>query len=254
MKSFVTGMGDLQRGLAALRRHPYLWKYVVAPAVITAALIIGIAIGVVHFIHPIVDWVHAHVPARLAAIAGSTIAAVIGIALWAGAAIVFVPLAGLIAGPFAERLSEHLEAALTGQPAAPSSVGDFLHSLLLSIAHGLRRLLASLVGLAVVFMLGFAPVIGTIAAVIVAAWLAAHAAAYDSYDAVLGRRLMPYRGKLAYLAHHRGRTIGLGAAVAGLLFVPGLNLIALGLGAAGATVASLEQRRQQSELLMTVVS
>jgi uncharacterized protein involved in cysteine biosynthesis len=103
-------------------------------------------------------------------------------------------------------------------------------------------------------MLGFAPVIGTIAAVIVAAWLAAHAAAYDSYDAVLGRRLMPYRGKLAYLAHHRGRTIGLGAAVAGLLFVPGLNLIALGLGAAGATVASLEQRRQQSELLMTVVS
>jgi CysZ protein len=171
--------------------------------------------------------------------------------LWTGIAIVFVPLVGLVAGPFAERLSEHLEAALTGQPAAPSSFGDFVHSLLLSIAHGLRRLLASVVGLAVVFAIGFAPVVGSVAAVIVAAWLAAHAAAYDAYDAVLSRRLMSYRGKLAYLGHHRARTMGLGAAVAGMLLVPGLNLFALGLGAAGATVASLELERRAAAALPT---
>lgn len=241
MVAFVTGLGDVQRGFVALRRHPRLWKYVVAPAVITAALVVGAVIGVAHLLHPLVGWVHAHLPAWLAGVVGSTLAVVVGVALWSAVAIVFVPLAGVIAGPFAERLSEHLEAALTGQPAAPSSFGDLVHSLILSIVHGLRRLLASLVGVVLVFILGFAPVIGTIAAVIVAAWIAAAAAAYDSYDAVLARRLMPYRGKLAYLAHTRGRTMGLGAAVAGLLLVPGLNLIALGLGAAGATVASLER-------------
>jgi uncharacterized protein involved in cysteine biosynthesis len=48
-----------------------------------------------------------------------------------------------------------------------------------------------------------------------------------------------YRDKLAYLARHRSRTLGRGAAVAGMLLVPGLDLIALGLGAAGATVAAL---------------
>ena len=48
---------------------------------------------------------------------------------------------------------------------------------------------------------------------------------------------MAYRDKLAYLARHRGRTLGLGLAVSGMLLVPGLNLIALGLGSAGATVA-----------------
>lgn len=242
MDTFLAGVRDVQRGFGALRRHPRLWKYVVAPAVITAVLLIAAVIGAVHLLHPIVGWAHAHLPARLADLAGGTIVLVIGVVLWTGLAIVFVPLVGLIAGPFAERLSEHLESALTGRPAPRSTFADFLRGLALSIAHGLRRLLVSVVGLIVVFAIGFAPVVGSIAAVIVAAWLASHAAAYDCYDAVLGRRLLPYRGKLAYLAHHRARTMGLGAAVAGMLLVPGLNLFALGLGAAGATVASLERQ------------
>ena len=90
--------------------------------------------------------------------------------------------------------------------------------------------------------LGFVPVVGSVAAVAVAVWFAASAASYDCYDAVFGRRMMAYRDKIAYLARHRGRTLGLGLAVAGLLLVPGLNLIALGLGAAGATIADLAMR------------
>jgi uncharacterized protein involved in cysteine biosynthesis len=81
-------------------------------------------------------------------------------------------------------------------------------------------------------------VIGSIAAVLIGGWLAARGAAYDCYDAVLARRSLSYGDKLAYLARHRQRTFGLGAAVAAMLFVPGLNLIALGVGAAGATVAA----------------
>ncbi|HET9625669.1 MAG TPA: EI24 domain-containing protein [Kofleriaceae bacterium] len=230
--------------MAALRRHPKLWKYVVAPALITALLLVGLVIGVLELVHPISHWVHGHLPARLADAAGTTITAVIGVVLWIAVPILFVPLAGVVAGPFAEKLSERLEAALTGQPAADTTFGDFLHGLVLAVAHGLRRLIAALFGLLVVFIIGWAPVIGAIAGVVVAAWIAAHSAAYDSYDAVLGRRLLPYGAKLAYLKQHRARTMGLGAAVAGMLLVPGLNLVALGLGAAGATVASLELERR----------
>jgi CysZ protein len=119
-----------------------------------------------------------------------------------------------------------------------------VHGLALALAHGIRRVLASLGALVVVFAVGWVPVIGTIAAVVATAWFTAHSAAYDCYDAVLARRLMAYRDKLAYLARFRRRTTGLGGAVAVLLFVPGLNLIALGLGAAGATVAALELERR----------
>jgi CysZ protein len=105
------------------------------------------------------------------------------------------------------------------------------------VVHALRRLLAALVGIALVFAVGLVPVVGTVAAIAIAAWFTGTAAAYDCYDAVFGRRAMAYRDKLAYLSRHRGRTLGLGLAVAGLLLVPGLNLLALALGSAGATVA-----------------
>jgi len=93
-----------------------------------------------------------------------------------------------------------------------------------------------------VFALGFIPVVGTIAALVLGFWFAARGAAYDCYDAVLARRGMPYRDKLAYLERHRARSLGLGAVVAALLLVPGINLVVLGLGAAGATVAAHDAR------------
>ena len=238
MDQLASGVRDVQRGLGVLRAHPALWKWVIAPAVATCALIAALVIAVLHYSSAAVGWITAHLPSWLVHLTSSVLTTVIVIGLSAGVALVFVPLAGMIAGPFNEMLSEHVEAKLTGQPTSAFSLREFLHGVALSIVHGLRRLLAMLVGIAVVFAVGFVPVIGTIAALVIAGWLAATATAYDCYDAVLARRFLGYRAKLAYLAHHRQRTVGLGAAVAVMLLVPGLNLIALGLGAAGATVAA----------------
>jgi len=238
MNQLASGVRDVQRGLGVLRAHPALWKWVVAPAVVTCALIAALVVGIVRVVDPVVGWVTAHLPGWLAHVASSLLTTMIVVGLSLGVALVFVPLAGMIAGPFNEMLSEHVEAKLTGKPASPFALREFLHGVALSVVHGLRRLLAMLVGIAVVFAVGFVPVIGAIAAVVLASWLAATATAYDCYDAVLARRFLGYRAKLAYLSRHRRRTVGLGAAVAVMLLVPGLNLIALGLGAAGATVAA----------------
>jgi CysZ protein len=251
MELFFLGVRDVARGWGALRAYPRLWKYVIAPALITAALLVGAGFAVWHFLHPVMRWVSDHLPAVLAHVAGSALAVVLAIVMWFAAAVVFVPLAGLIAGPFAERLSEHLEHALTGRPGAAFAFGEFVHSLVLSIAHSLRRLIGSLFAMILVFCIGVIPVIGTLAAIVAVAWLAAHSAAYDCYDAVLARRLMAYRAKLLYLRSHAPRTTGLGAAVAVMLMIPGVNLFALGLGAAGATVASLEQERQLASARFT---
>lgn len=242
MTQLATGVGDLGRGLAALRAHPALWKWLVAPAIITLLLVVAAVIGIARAVDPVVGWVTAHLPGWLASVVGGLLSVLVIGVLIAAALFAFTAIAGLIAGPFCERLSEHLEAAVTGRPPAPFSLRELVHGTLLSVVHAARRLLAALVGLAVVFALGFVPVVGSIAAVVVAVWFAATAASYDCYDAVFGRRMMAYRDKLAYLARHRGRTLGLGLAVAGLLLVPGLNLIALGLGAAGATIADLALR------------
>lgn len=239
MDQLSTGLGDLRRGFAALRANPRCWRYVVMPALVTAVLLVGLVLGVRHVSDPLVGWVALHLPHWLAGIVGGVLHVLVVIGLAAGALVIFVPLAGLIAGPFAERLSEHLEQAITGEPGSPFSFGELIQGLWMAIGHGLRRLLASLGALFVILAIGWIPVVGTIAALVATLWFAARSAAYDSYDAVLGRRMMSYGDKMRYLARYRGRTTGLGVAVALLLFVPGLNLFALGLGAAGATVASL---------------
>jgi CysZ protein len=243
----VRGIRDLPRGLAVLRAHRGLWRWVIAPAAITLAVFGGLIAGVVILLDPIAGAIAAHLPSALGhtvgSVAGSLLRTVVAIGLSLTALLLLASVAGIIAGPFNEILSEHVEARLTGEPRAAFSLTGFAHGAALGVVHGLRRLAASLLGLVVVFALGFVPVVGTVASVVLAGWLASHAAAYDCYDAVLARRALGYRAKLAYLAKHRRRTTGLGAAVAALLLVPGLNLIALGLGAVGATVAVLELER-----------
>jgi CysZ protein len=235
--SFATGVHDVGRGLDVLRAHRRLWKWVLAPAAAALVLLAALIIGIVRVVDPLVDWLVAHLPSWLAGLAGSLLTVVIVIGLSLCALVVFATVAGIIAGPFNELLSERVEAVVTGRPMPPFSWSEFVREAGRGVLHSVRRLISALVWLVIVLVVGLVPVIGTIAALLIGGWLAARAAAYDSYDAVLARRSMSYRDKLAYLARYRRRAFGLGAAVAGMLLVPGLNLIALGVGAAGATVA-----------------
>lgn len=238
MQQLATGVRDVGRGLAVLKAHSSLWKWLIAPAIISLLLLVAAVVGILHVVDPLVGWLSAHLPSWLASAAGTLLRLLVLALLGTAALFVFTTVAGMIAGPFNELLSEHVEAVLTGRPAPPFSLRELIHGAILGVVHGIRRLVVALLGVVLVLVLGFVPVVGTIAAVLIGAWLAATAASYDCYDAVLSRRAMAYRDKLAYLARHRGRTLGLGLAVAGMLLVPGLNLIALGIGAAGATVAA----------------
>jgi len=87
------------------------------------------------------------------------------------------------------------------------------------------------------------PVIGTIVATGGGALATARFASYDAYDAIWSRRHWRYRAKIEYLRMNRWRTLGLGAVIALLLVVPGLNLIALSIGATAATLRIVELER-----------
>ena len=240
MSELGRGMRDMGRGFAFLNEHPRLWGWVIAPAVITLLLVTALVVVASRLLTHVLASLTAHLPSWLAGAASRALAPLVVGALLAGALFVFVALAGLITGPFCERLSEAVDVQLTGHEGPPFSLPRFLWELAISIAHSLRRLIASVVGAIFLFALSFVPVVGTIAAIVLGGWFAARAAAYDSYDAVLARRALPYREKWAYLDMYRSRTLGLGATVAGLLLVPGVNLVALGVGAVGATLATHE--------------
>lgn len=232
-----TGLGDLGSGFRFLNQHPRLWGWVIAPAILTLLILIGLIAGVAHLVDPAVDWLTGWLPGFVQGIASALVWLIVIVGLGAGAMLIFVAIVGIVAGPFNEMLSEAVEARLSGKTGPKFSFGAFARSFLVGLAHGLRRLAVAVFCFVLLFVLGFVPVIGTIAGLVLGFYFTARSAAYDSYDAVLARRDFSYSDKLAYLAQHRSRTLGLGAGVTAMLFVPVLNLAALGIGAAGATIA-----------------
>jgi CysZ protein len=239
MSELTRGLNDLGKGFRFLNAHPGLWRWVLAPAAVTLVILAGAIVAVVRLARPLVEGATSWLPDAVLGVASWVMWILVVTGLSLGAMLVFVAVVGIVAGPFCELLSEAIEARVTGRPGAPFSPAAFLRGAAGGLVHGLRRLGVSLVSLVLLVVLGLVPVVGTIAAILLGGWLAARATAYDCYDAVLWRRELPYAGKLAYLARHRSRTLGLGAGVAGLLLIPGPNLVALGVGAAGATLAAL---------------
>src|SRR5215510_6822219 len=77
MHELVTGVRDVGRGLAALRAHPALWKWVAAPAAVTLLLLIAAVVGIVHAVGPAVDWAAVHLPGPLARIASPILTALV---------------------------------------------------------------------------------------------------------------------------------------------------------------------------------
>jgi CysZ protein len=225
------GMTDVGDGFRFLAAHRGLWKWVLAPAVVTLALLAGAIAGAVALAAPVLD---------RAGWGGWILRIVVIAALVVGAVVVFVAVVGVVAGPFNEILSEKVEEKLTGRPGAPFRAGAFARGLVVGLLQGIWRLVVAVAGSLVVFAIALVPVIGTIAATVLGGWLGARATAYDCYDAVLARRDLRSADKTAYLRRHRQRTFGLGLTVTGLLLVPGVNLVALGVGAIGATLAAHE--------------
>lgn len=238
MSELARGVRDISRGFGFLNRHPKLWGWVIAPAAVTLVILVGVIASIVTVADALVRAVTSWLPAAVADAGAWLVWSVVFVALVIGGLLVFVSIAGIVAGPFNELLSEAVEERLTGKRSPPFSLLAFVRGIVRGAWHSVRRLVVTLLAVVLLFVLGFVPVIGTIVALLLGGYFAARGAAYDCYDAVLSRRELPYREKLEYLKLRRGRSLGLGAGVAGMLLVPGLNLIALGLGAAGATLAA----------------
>jgi CysZ protein len=238
------GAYDSLRGAAFLARHPRLWIYVLLPAVVALVLLV-VAIG----------WTLTALSGPIAAFAAflpgswadNVLELLAGIVLTILSFTILISLAAVIAGPFNEMLSESVEERVTGKPGEKWRLMRFLRDLVVGIWHALRRVSIYLVVMAALLVLGVVvPVVGSVIAAVLGALATARFASYDAYDAVWSRRRLRYREKMAYMREHRWRTFGLGAAVAVVLLVPGLNVVGLAIGATGATLRSLEVERAAS--------
>ena len=240
----VKGIYDGLRGAAYLARHPRLWVWVIAPAVL-AVLVLIVAVGsILGLLSPWIAALAAYLPGTWA---DNLLKIVAGIVLAIASVSIFISLAALIAAPFNEELSEAIEERETGVPGPKFSILRFLVDLVIGIAHAARRVSIYVLVMGTLLILGIAvPVVGTTVAAVLGAIATARFASYDGFDAIWARRRWRYRQKTAYLRENRWRTLGMGAVVGVVLVVPGLNVIGLSIGATAATLRVIDQERAKS--------
>jgi len=234
-------LGDFFRGARYVLAHRRLYKWVALPFLLSLLLLATIAWGLWALSAVIIAFVVALMPAFLAVLVGGLLHIVVLALLAIGAYVLFFGVAALITTPFCEMLSEAVEEERTGVPAPPFSVGVFLRDLVLGISHALRRVFLFLVSVLAMLLLGAVlPVVGVFIAAIATAFITSRFAAFDAMDCVLARKGWRYKAKKQFLAEHRARTLGLGAAVAGMSWIPLVGALALPFGAVGATLLYLD--------------
>jgi uncharacterized protein involved in cysteine biosynthesis len=240
----VLGVYDGLRGAAYLATHPRLWIWVIAPALVAAILLITVIGGSLWALSAPIAAIAAYLPGHWA---DNVLELIAGVILAIASVSIFISVAALIAGPFNEELSESIEEHETGVPAPRFRFGRFLADLAIGIIHAARRVFVYLFVMGGLLVIGVVvPGIGTTAAAVLGFIATAQFASYDAYDAIWSRRHYRYKQKTKYLDDNRWRTLGLGAVVSVPLVVPGLNVIALAIGATGATLRMIDQDRSRA--------
>lgn len=238
VSDFGRGVADVQRGARFVLARPRLWVWLAAPAAVALVVLAGVVWLAVAWASPAIDAAAAVLPDAVERVAAGALTVVLIALLAVAGYFAFFAIAALLSAPFNEMLSEAIEVEITGAPPPPSSLGRLVRDVAVGIGHALRRVIKYAATVALLVAVGaVVPVVGAIASAIGGAWVTAQFAAYDAYDAVWARKGWRYADKLAYVRRHRGRALGLGAAIAALMAVPGFNLLALSFGAAGATLA-----------------
>jgi CysZ protein len=133
-----------------------------------------------------------------------------------------VPL--LLLAPLQDPLSEATEVLCGGVEQRPFSAGRMLAESLTSIRHTLARIAILFAGHAGLFLLHFLPVVGTVLwTVLGPAWTMAWLAT-EYLDAPMARHLYAFRQVRGVVFRRLWLSLGFGAAVYVLLWVPVLNL------------------------------
>jgi uncharacterized protein involved in cysteine biosynthesis len=235
VRRLLTGMSYPLLGVRLVLTHAATWPYLVAPVLINAAVFltaafvawhgIALAMGLVWapgaesgwFVH--VAWYATAFLLRALAFL------VIGVALYF--------TAGLVAIPFNDRLSEHVETLCLGPYEESFDWRVLLVDVLQSVAHSALSLVLWLGVMAPLFLLQLVPVAGSVLHFVLGTLVTSLFLAREMMDGCLSRRRMGYGHKLRVIRANGWVALGFGLVAAGMLWVPLLNFALLPMVVAG---------------------
>lgn len=250
VSSFLEGIGILFGGFRLWGTSPKRMLLGMIPAAIVGVVFLALlvvlavnAVTITDWATPFADrWDEPYRSSIRIAAALALIAVAVVVMLYAYAALTL-----LVGDPFYERIWADVERGL-GDPPPESGVSAW-RGLLTGLGRAVGLLLLTVPAGAILFLLGFVPIIGqTVVPVLglaVGGWFLAIELTGYAFDA----RGLPLRDRRRVLARRRSRTLGFGMTVAALFLVPALSVLVMPAAVSGATVLARRSLAEETDAL-----
>jgi uncharacterized protein involved in cysteine biosynthesis len=230
---FFDGVAAFFGGVRFVVTRPSVWGWALIPTALATILFFGLAGLAVWGGSDLADRVFASTSSGVWATAGTV---AVRIVLW----LVGIVLAFLVALSLAQPLSgfaldaiARRQAAELGLPSWPDQ--PFVVSALRSLRVSLSALVISLPILALLSIVTLLVPPASVVTIPLKFLVTGLAVAFDFLDYPLSLRGEGVRSRLSFVRRHFLATLGFGTAAALLLLIPGVGLVLLPLGVAGAT-------------------
>ena len=224
-------------GVWLITARPSLWGYLIAPASITLLLFFGVSFFAWHGIGMAMDalWTPGVDTSLFTIGVWMTIELLVRVMAIGTTALALYFAAGLVATPFNDRLSEHVETSILGPYEEPFSWRVMAVDLAISVSHSLLSLTIWLTVMLFSFVLNLIPGAGTVASFAVGTVATAVFLSREAIDGCMSRRRMSYGHKFRVMIQHFPLFLGFGVVASCMLWVPFLNFLLLPMAVAGGT-------------------
>lgn len=233
VSELARGFGTLIAGFGWLRKRPRLFALGLVPALIVGAVLVTGIVILAAFLPRLSTWMTPFADdwtTVWVVLLRILVALALLIAALALSAVTFTALTLIVGEPCYDRIWRAVEADL-GSTLPDQGVG-FWRSLLDGVALILRGIGVGLLTL----LIGFVPVIGSIAAAIIGLMLGGRLVADELTSRALQARGIDDAGRQALLARHRARVLGFGVATQLCFLIPLGAVLVMPAAVAGSTL------------------
>lgn len=238
ISAFAAGIGDVWRGLTFLAGRPRLWPWAILPFILNIVMFAGLMWLGWHFFSP---WVGEWLPAGDRVWWRETLGWLLRVLYWIVSGLIvvflFVPLATIVAAPFNDILSEHVERIYAGAGVDDAfSLRAIARSVWIGTWTSVRLALTTLALIVIALPLYLIPVLGSWLGPAAQAFITIRFLSLEFTSYSMDRRCYTYRQKNHFLRVHRARTIGMGTMAFLLMLVPVVNALFIPVSAVAGTL------------------
>lgn len=228
---FVTGAGYLARAAHLLAREKRLWRFVVAPLVVSLVVGAGIYLALLAaataLVGALVGWLAPLLP-LIASPLGLVLNVVLMVLLLWLTGIGIAKFGVILGSPWYGQLAEEIERmSLPPEeiPEAPEGAGAFARDIALAMLYEAKKATLVVVIGVPALLLNLVPGFGSLAAAAVWTGLGATTLVLDFLDPALQRRRLRFREKLGVVFGNAPVSAGFGAPALLLAGIPLVNLL-----------------------------